>query len=114
VKKGGANVKDELNNNFRERILKAFIDIAVLARLEEKPANGYEITLFFHKNYGTKTSTSTVYATLYAMERKELVKGGYNRRSRVYELTEKGSKTLQGARNAREEMQRFIRTLIGS
>lgn len=105
-------MKDKLNNNIRERILKAFIDMAILARLDDKTMNGYEITVLFLKSYGTAISTSTVYSTLYAMERNELIKGNYSKRSRIYELTEKGKKTLEDTRNTAEDIQAFIKTLL--
>ena len=104
-------MKDLLNNNIREKILKAFLDTAILARLEDKPMNGYDMTTFFMKKFGAAISTSTVYSTLYSMERNDLVKGRYYRRSRVYELTEKGKKTLEDSRNRLEGIQSFIKTL---
>jgi DNA-binding PadR family transcriptional regulator len=105
-------LKSILNNKFRERILRALLDIAILARLENKAMNGYELTVFFLKKNDAAISTSTVYSTLYAMERNELVKGRYNRRSRVYELTEKGKKTLKDTRNNLESLQTFMKTLL--
>jgi DNA-binding PadR family transcriptional regulator len=108
------NMKDSFNNRFRERILRAFLDVAVLARLEDKAMNGYELTVFFMKKFGVAVSTSTVYSTLYLMERNELVEGSYRRRSRTYELTEKGRETLEAARQAVKENQMFIKTLLKS
>ncbi|MBN1245344.1 PadR family transcriptional regulator [Candidatus Bathyarchaeota archaeon] len=105
-------MKGILNNNIREKILKAFLDTAILARLEYKAMNGYELTTVFMKKFSAATSTSTVYATLYAMERNGLIKGRYNRRSRIYELTEKGKKTLEDTRNNLEEIQTFTKTLL--
>lgn len=105
-------MKGVLNNNIREKILKAFLDTAILARLEDKAMSGYELTTVFMKKFGTVTSTSTVYATLYAMERNGLIEGSYSKRSRVYKLTEKGKETLEYARNTVEDTQAFIKTLL--
>ena len=58
-----------IQDEFRERSLRSFLDIAILARLEDKPVNGYGLTVFFMKKFGVIMSTSTAYATLYAMER---------------------------------------------
>jgi DNA-binding PadR family transcriptional regulator len=107
-------LKDALNNHLREKILKALLDVAILARLEHKTMSGYEITKVFMKKFTAETSTSTVYSTLYAMERDGLVKGKYSRRSRVYELTEEGKTTLKNTRNKLHEIQAFIKTLIGN
>jgi DNA-binding PadR family transcriptional regulator len=86
--------------------------MTILARLEDKAMSGYEVTTVFMKKFGAATSTSTVYATLYAMERNGLVKGSYSKRSRVYKLTEKGKKTLEDARNNIQEIQAFIKNLL--
>ena len=101
------------NNEFRERSLRSFLDRAILARLEDKPVNGYGLTIFFMKKFGVIMSTSTVYSTLYAMERNGLIKGRHSWKGRVYELTEKGKKKLKDSRNRLEETQGFIKTLIG-
>lgn len=107
-------MKSILNNNeFRERSLKSFLDIAILAKLEDKPTNGYELTVFFMKKFGVIMSTSTVYSTLYTMERNGLIKCRHSWRGRVYELTDKGKKTLKDSRDKVEETQSFIKTLIG-
>ena len=101
------------NNRFRERILRSFLDIAILARLEDKPVNGYGLTVVFMKDFGVIMSTSTVYSTLYSMERNGLIKCKHSWRGKVYELTEKGKKTLKDSRNKLVETQSFIKNLIG-
>ena len=73
--------------------------------------NGYDMTTCFIKKFGAAISTSTVYSTLYAMERNGLITGRYNRRSRVYELTEKGKKALEDSRNNLRWIQVFIKKL---
>ena len=100
-----------LHNNIREKLLKAFLDTAILASLEVTYMNGYDLTIYFIKKFGAAISTSTVYSTLYAMERNGLIKAKYNRRSRVYELTEKGKKALEDSRNNLRWIQEFINKL---
>ncbi len=87
--------------------------MAILARLEDNPANGYCLTIFFIKKFGVTMSTSTVYSTLYTMERNGLIKCRHNWRGRVYESTEEGKKMLEESRNRLEEAQGFLKTLIG-
>ena len=111
---GVVNLKSVLDNNeLIERSLRSFLGIAILARLEDKPANGYGLTVFFMKKFGVTLSTSTVYSTLYTMDRNGLIRGRRSWRGRVYELTEKGKKTLKDKRNRLEETPGFIKTLIG-
>ena len=105
-------MKNKIHNNIRERLLKVFLDMAILARLEDKNMNGYEITILFVKSYGIAVSTSAAYSKLYEMERNGLVKGNYSKRSRIYEITEKGKITLEDFRNNIEDIQPFIKTLL--
>lgn len=107
-------MNEMLNEEFQERILRAFLDMAILARLEEKPMNGYYLTTFFIKKFGAVISTSTIYSILYAMERDELIKGIYYRRSRVYELTEKGKKKLEYTRNMLDQIQALVKKMLAS
>ncbi len=102
-----------MQDEFRERSLKSFLDIAILARLEAKPVNGYGLTVFFMKKFGVIMSTSTVYSTLYTMERNGLIKCRRSWSGRVYELTEKGKETLKDSRNKLEMIPTFIKTLAG-
>lgn len=105
-------MEEILDREFQERILRAFLDIVILARLEVKSMNGYHLTAFFIKKFGAVISTSTVYSTLYAMERNGLITAKYNRRSRVYELTEKGKKKLEHSRHALKQIQILTKTLL--
>lgn len=108
----GLILRDTGSNEFHERISRMLLDILILARLEEKSMNGYEITTFLIKKFGIIISTSAIYSTLYSLERKGLVEGKENRRGRVYELTEKGNKTLEDARTDLNEIQVFINKLL--
>jgi DNA-binding PadR family transcriptional regulator len=109
----GFDLRDPWSNEFHERISRALLDILILARLEEKSMNGYEITTFLIKKFGITISTSVIYSTLYSMERNGLVKGEEKRRGRVYELTEKGNKTLEDARSDLKQIQVYINKVLG-
>jgi DNA-binding PadR family transcriptional regulator len=102
-----------MQDEFRERSLRSFLDVAILARLEANSVNGYGLTVFFMKKFGVIMSTSTVYSTLYTMERNGLVKCRRSWNGRVYELTEKGKEALKDSRNRLELVPSFIRTLVG-
>ncbi len=101
-----------LNDELRQTVLKAFLDIAILASLENNSVNGYEITIIFIKKFGLALSTGIIYSTLYSMERKGLVRATYSRRSRVYELTEHGKNNLQNYRSRLEDINGLIAALM--
>ncbi|MGD6853113.1 MAG: PadR family transcriptional regulator [Candidatus Bathyarchaeia archaeon] len=105
-------MREPWKNETHERMIRAFLDILILVKLEHKSMNGYEITAFIIKKFGITISTSVVYSTLYSMERDGLVKGDCNRRGRVYELTSKGNKTLENVQDELEQIQFFINKLL--
>lgn len=100
------------DEKIREKCLRAFLDLAILARLRNEPMSGYEITIGFMKKFSIIVSPSVVYSALYSMEREGLVIGVARRRGRVYELTEEGRKAIEKTRNSVAEMQNFMRIII--
>ncbi|MFQ6081461.1 MAG: PadR family transcriptional regulator [Candidatus Bathyarchaeia archaeon] len=98
-----------------ERLVNSFMDIIVLARLRKSndPMSGYDVIKFIHKKFHTLVSSGTVYALLYSMERDGLIKGRRLSRKRVYTITEKGEKMIESILKSKEEIQLFVRELIG-
>lgn len=91
----GAVYKTSLNR-IKRRITKSFLDIAILAVLEEnKDLNGYEILNRIYKKLGVLLSSGTVYSTLYTLEREQLVKSVLHLNCRTYALTSKGHDKLE-------------------
>jgi DNA-binding PadR family transcriptional regulator len=96
-----------------ERILKAFMDMAILSTLTKNDfMSGYDCVEFFRKTSGILVNFGTVYALLYAMERDGLVEGVKNQRERVYKLTEKGEKTIKNVQKMTPEIRKFIKVIM--
>ena len=105
----------EISKEMHERIVKGFLDMAIMAKLmDDNPMSGYDVITFVHKKFNTLLSSGTVYNVLYALERNGLVRGMWNQRKRVYELTDKGGKTIKVVFNLTEEIQNTVKLLIGS
>jgi DNA-binding PadR family transcriptional regulator len=100
--------------NLRRRTIKTFMDILVLAELQEKPLSGYDIITLIHKRFNVLVSSGTVYSLLYSLERKGLVNAEMDQRKRVYTLTNKGEKTLETVGRANEEIKGLVQSLISS
>lgn len=81
----------------KERIVRYFRDMAVLAVLHESGdgLNGYEIIQRVYEKLGILLPPGSLYPTLYSMERQQLVKGLLQSNSRVYSLTTKGYVRLE-------------------
>jgi len=100
--------------NLRKRTIKTFMDILILAELQEKPLSGYDIISLIHRKFNVLVSSGTVYSLLYSLERKGLVTADMDQRKRVYTLTEKGEKTLETVGRANEEINNLVNNLISS
>jgi DNA-binding PadR family transcriptional regulator len=96
----------KLFREMQERIVKAFFDIIILAKLrkEHEPMSGYDVITFIHKKFGILVSSGTVYSILYSMERDGLLKGRLSQRKRVYTVTDKGEKKIKEISGAKEKI----------
>ena len=100
--------------NLRRRTIKTFMDILILAELQDKPLSGYDIISLIHRKFNVLVSSGTVYSLLYSLERKGLVTADMDHRKRVYTLTEKGKQTLETVGRANEEINSLVHNLISS
>jgi DNA-binding PadR family transcriptional regulator len=98
--------------NLRRRTIKTFMDMLVLAELQEKALSGYDIITLIHKRFNVLVSSGTVYSLLYSLERKGLVNAEMDQRKRVYTLTDKGKQTLETVGRANAEIKGLVQNLI--
>ena len=98
--------------NLRRRTIKNFMDMLVLAELQEKPLSGYDIITLIHKRFNVLVSSGTVYSLLYSLERKGLVNAEMDQRKRVYTLTAKGEQILETVGRANREINGLVQSLI--
>jgi DNA-binding PadR family transcriptional regulator len=97
----------------QRNMIKNFLDTIILANLRNSSAlSGYDVIEFIHRKFGILVSSGTVYALLYSMERKELIKSTLTQRKRVYTLTDKGRDTINAISKSKEEIQRLMKTCI--
>jgi len=100
--------------NLRRRTIKTFMDLLILAELQDKSLSGYDIISLIHRKFNVLVSSGTVYSLLYSLERKGLVTADMDQRKRVYTLTEKGKQTLETVGRANEEINNLVNNLISS
>jgi len=94
-----------------KRVIQNFMDIFILTEMKKDSLSGYDVIALIHKRFGTLVSSGTVYSLLYSLERDGFIKGVWNQRKRVYELTEKGQRDIKTITKANEEIQNFLRNL---
>jgi len=100
-----------LAEKLRKRVIQNFMDILVLTEMKKGSLSGYDVIALLHRRFGILLSSGTVYSLLYSLERDGLVKGVWNQRKRVYELTEKGEQNMQVITKANQEIQNFLRNI---
>ena len=91
-----------------KKAVQSFIDVLILAELKKETLGGYDLLSLINQKYRVVISPATVYAALYSLERKGLIKGAANGRARTYELTKKGYMNQQFLARANEELENFI------
>jgi len=97
----------------RERTIKNFMDMLILAELRKGyTMSGPDLIVLIHKKFHILISVGTAYSILYALERNGLIEGMCNGRKRVYKLTDKGEETINIILDAKEEIQGFMTTLF--
>jgi DNA-binding PadR family transcriptional regulator len=105
-------VETEVLKKMHRRIIKGFLDVVVLTELKRGVMSGYDIIGFIHNKFRILVSSGTVYSLLYSLEREGLIEGRWNHRKRVYQLTDKGERTIKTILNANNDIQYLVRNLL--
>jgi len=85
------------------------MDILVLTEMKKGSLSGYDVIALLHQKFGLLLSSGTIYSLLYSLEREGLIKGVWNQRKRIYELTEKGEQNIKVIKKASDEIQNFLK-----
>ena len=62
-------MEEQIVEKFHKRCVKSFMDILILAELENGPVSGYDAIAFIHDKIGVLVSAGTVYSLLRSLER---------------------------------------------
>jgi DNA-binding PadR family transcriptional regulator len=104
-------VPTQLVEKLRKRVIQNFMDIFILTEMEKGSLSGYDVIGLIHQKFGVMLSSGTIYSLLYSIERDGMIKGVWNSRKRVYELTEKGEQNIKAITKANKEVQDFLKRL---
>lgn len=88
---------DEILREMRRRIVKSFLDVIVLTKLNEgsPPMGAYDVINFIHQEFGLHYSPDSVNSFLDSWENDGLIKCRHDRVTKAYSLTEKGKKRIK-------------------
>jgi len=101
----------KLVEKLHKRVIQNFMDILILTEMRKGSLSGYDVIGFIHQRFGILLSSGTVYSLLYSLERDGWIKGAWNQRKRVYELTEKGEQNIKLITKANGEIQNFLKNI---
>jgi DNA-binding PadR family transcriptional regulator len=106
-------MEKDILKEIRTSLVKHFLDIVILCKLKKTASLcGYDFIKFIHETQDILVSPGTVYSVLYALERKEWVRGEWKEGKRVYSLSGKGEGVINTIIEAREELLRQMKSLI--
>lgn len=105
-------MESEVLKKMHRRIVKSFMDVLILAELRNAPMSGYDVIAFIQNKFGILVSSGTVYSLLYSLERDDMIKGIWAKRKRIYELTEKGERTIEAVLNANDKSKALMTNLL--
>ena len=103
----------EVLKKMHRKIVKSFMDMIVLAELKNgPPMGGYDIIGYIHDRFHILVSSGTVYSLLYSLEREGLIEGMWDKRKRVYRLTEKGNREIEAILNTNDKIRSLLTGLL--
>lgn len=100
---------ETVKNGFIRSFLWVIVEKALL---NSKTMSGYAVVALIHQEHNLLISPGTVYALLYSLERKGLIKGIWEDGKRVYGLTESGENEIKIILSAKNELLNFMKTIL--
>jgi DNA-binding PadR family transcriptional regulator len=83
--------------------------IYILSLLKKRNLYGWEIPKIIEKQFEFKPGRITPYRVLYRLEKTGFVESKMENRRRVYQITEKGKKELEMAKNFYREILKWLK-----
>jgi len=94
-----------------KKIVGCLLPEIILANFGECGFSGYDVVVFLHRELGVSLSSSTIYGSLYSLERKGLLIGYNESKKRVFKVTELGNLTVQ-AITSKIQAGRFVTVIL--
>jgi DNA-binding PadR family transcriptional regulator len=101
--------KIELLENFSKRVVTDFMDILILAKLDEgKSLSGYDFVASLSEEFRIFFSAGTIYSQLYALERQGLLQENMTGRKKVYSISSEAKEYMPFIMNVRSKIKELI------
>lgn len=100
-------------DDIEKRVIKEFLDVLILLELKDKgELSGYDFAVLQNQKFDLSLSPGTVYATLYAMERRGLIEGHNDGKKTTFHLTDKGAAGLENLKKTGPALTDFMKCLF--
>jgi DNA-binding PadR family transcriptional regulator len=108
------NIEDEVLRDLEIEIMKNHLKIVLLLAIKKNgPLSGYDILRRTQKKYGFNLSPGTIYTQLYALERKNFLKGQIDPTGkRVFSLTAAGLRATAIILSSRDQIEKMFAMLF--
>lgn len=103
-----------IDKRIKKKCIKAFLEGAILAKLQKDPLSGYEILHVLAKQCHYDLNPSVIYSQLYALERVGLIRSTFMRRGRIFELTTEGTALIENYRLSIPLIKKYIEKMFQS
>jgi len=105
----------DLDKAWRERLVKANLDLIILRLLRSKPRWGYEINMAIRDRFKVYLSAGTLYPLLHSLEDSGRIEGVWEsekgRGRRIYRITDNGVEFLTAGEKTTAELVRLMQTM---
>ncbi len=110
--KEAQKTEKQILHEIEEHIIKNFLDLSVMIRLENQPSSGYDLILYIEKKFRILLSAGTIYSLLYSLERKQFTKGYEQQGRRLYKLTDQGNDVVKIIKKHQKEIEQFTANIL--
>jgi DNA-binding PadR family transcriptional regulator len=105
----------DLEKAWRERLVKANLDLIILRLLRSKPRWGYEINMAIRERFKVYLSAGTLYPLLHSLEDGGRIEGVWEsekgRGRRIYRITQSGLDFLSAGERMTAELVKLVQTM---
>ena len=103
----------QLLKKLQEKIVNDFLDLIILAKLQEKPQTVYGLFIYIRKRFGVYICNGTSYSLMATLESKGLVKGEWRDNKHFFSLTPEGQATVDALISLKQEVLMFTGLVFG-
>jgi len=86
------------------RVVSNFLDFSILLKLRNGSLSDQDAISYIHKRFNVVISPGTIYSCLHHLENEELIQAKWDRKKKVYSLTERGEGTVKTLLSMRDKI----------